>query len=99
MKKMSMEKKNVLSNVRMLARGLKCVIFFIGYADVAFLQVVKTSQGHLYAVPMPQINLHAFVQPMLPVLSVRDAKSMAEELESIDADAGTIHRVASEDNV
>merc|ERR1712037_1096700 len=36
---------------------------------------------------------------LLPVLSVRDAKSMVEELESIDADAETGHHVAPVDNV
>ena len=48
-KKMSMEKKNVLSNVRVLARGLNCVIFFIGHADVELLHHVHHSLGDLCA--------------------------------------------------
>ena len=97
-KKMSMEKKNVLSNVRLLARGLNSVIFFIGYADVELLPHVDHSLGHLTATMQA---MHAFVTwlRILPVLPVRDAKSMAQHLETIDADAGTIHRVAQEDNV
>jgi hypothetical protein len=52
-KKMPMEKKAVLSNVRKPAQGLKCVIFSTGYADAALLQVVQTSQGDLYATFKP----------------------------------------------
>lgn len=92
-----MEKKNVLSNVRLLAWGLKLVIFFIGYADVEFLLPVDPSLGDLYAT-LQAIYAFATWLQMLPVLAVRDAKSMAQDLESIDADAGTILLVAPEDN-